>query len=145
MAVFEMSVEINRPVEEVFSFFSNLDNRRQWILGLEELEQTSEGPVGVGTTWRDTVRAMGRRMESTAEITGYEPNKQWKEKGSSGSIQGEVNITFDSVEGGTRVSGLADLKIGGFLKLASPIVTRTLKKRMQADINRLKAVLEAQA
>lgn len=145
MAGFEMSVEINRPVEEVFSFFSNLDNRKQWESGLEELSQTSEGPVGVGTTWRETVRAMGRRMELTLELTGYEPNKQWNEKIDAGSMKAEVNITFDSTNGGTRVNGVVDMQIGGFLKLASPIVTRTLRKQMQADINRLKAVLEAQA
>ena len=145
MAGFEMSAEINRPVEEVFSFFSNLDNRRQWISGLEELEQTSEGPVGVGTTWRQAVRAMGRRMELTLELTGYEPNKQWNEKIDGGSLQAEGNITFDSVEGGTRVSAVVDLKIGGLMMLLSPLITRNLKKQMQADISRLKAVLEAPA
>ena len=142
---FETSMEINRPVEKVFSFFSNVDNRRRRRLGLEVLQQTSAWSVKVGTTWQQTIRAMGQRMESTTEISGYEPNNKWKEKASSSSIKEAVNITLDSVEGDTRVSSLADLKIGSFLNLSWPIVIRTLKKQMQSDINRLKAVLEAQA
>jgi uncharacterized membrane protein len=45
------SVVINRPPEEVFEFVSNFENNPRWQSGMHEARITSEGPLGVGTTY----------------------------------------------------------------------------------------------
>ena len=49
----EVSEVINRPVEEVFAYISNPENDSLWQSDTAETEITSEGPIGVGTTYRD--------------------------------------------------------------------------------------------
>jgi hypothetical protein len=48
--LFELSEEIERPPEEVFEFVADFRNDVQWGQRfIEEVRQTSEGPLGVGT------------------------------------------------------------------------------------------------
>ena len=75
MVKIETSMVINRPIEEVFAFLTNPENDLVWRSGVLESEQTSDGPMGVGTTARSVEQFLGRRIESTVEFTAYEPNK----------------------------------------------------------------------
>ncbi len=45
----ETTVEIARPVEEVFAFVADQTHAPQWQAGLHEVRRLTEGPVGVGT------------------------------------------------------------------------------------------------
>ena len=48
MLEFENSIRINRPVEEVFAFLSDFQNIPKWNYYVLEVEQLSEGPIGIG-------------------------------------------------------------------------------------------------
>ena len=50
MNEFEIVTVINRPVEEVLTALQDLDKAPQWNPGLTEVRQTSNGPLGVGST-----------------------------------------------------------------------------------------------
>jgi len=52
MTKVEHSVVINRPIEEVFSYVTDIGNWPQWNSGMLEGEHTSEGSMAVGTTFR---------------------------------------------------------------------------------------------
>ena len=69
---------------------------------------------------------MGRRIPWTSKITDYVANKRWSETISSGTLIKE-QITFDPIEGGTKFTQIYDMKVGGFLKLFSPMVVRTMR------------------
>ncbi|MFQ6089520.1 MAG: SRPBCC family protein [Candidatus Methanofastidiosia archaeon] len=144
MVKIEQSVVINRPVEEVFTFLSNPENELQYRSSLLEAEQTSEGPMGVGTTFREVEKFIGKRIESTYEVTEYETNKKYSFKTISGPAPGEVSMSFESVEGGTKVSFAMDFEIGGLFKLAKPVVIRMTKKQVDDEVSNLKDLLEAQ-
>ncbi len=148
MARIEASVVINRPVEEVFEFVTNPKNDLLWQSGVLESEQTSEGPMGVGTTLRSVSQSWGRRMEWPCEIIEYEPNRKIKYKITSGPMTGEPSCTFEPVEGGTRLTLVGEGETGGFFKrlfgLADPIVVRMMQRGTETDLANLKDILEAQ-
>ena len=73
MIAFEKSIFINRPQQEVFDFVSNPANDPQWRSGAESAEWTSEGPVGVGSTYRSVDKLLGRKIEGTTEVTIWDP------------------------------------------------------------------------
>jgi len=75
MAGLQQSVVIDRPPAEVFTFVSDLENDPPWS-GAAELRRTSPGPLGVGTTFRQRDRILGRPMELSLEVVGYQPNHQ---------------------------------------------------------------------
>lgn len=139
------SVQINRPVEQVFDFVTNVENLPKWAGPVTEAKQTSEGPVGVGAIQTQTAQFLGRRVESSQEVTQYELNKRLSTKTTSGSFPVEVNYTFESIDGGTLIHLEGNVDAGGFFKLGEPIVGRMLRRQTDADIETLKELLEAQA
>ncbi len=141
----EVSIVIKRPVEEVFSFVNDPANETLWSSGLVESSQISEGPVGVGTIMREVNRILGKRIENTYEITEYEPNRRYSCKSISGPFPWQGTFTFDLVKGGTKVTMASEFQIGGFFKLAEPIVIRMAKRQFKADFNNLKDLMEAQS
>jgi len=141
----EASVVINRPVEEVFAYVDDEGNAPKWESYILEAEQTSEGPKGVGTTLRGVGQLLGQRIEFTAEITDYEPNRRVTEKISGGPISLEQTLTFEPVEGGTRLTIVGEGETGGSLSMAERIVIRMFQRDVGANLAKLKDILEAEA
>ena len=141
----ELSTVINRPVEEIFAFMSNPENDPKWVSASSEVKITSQGPIGVGTTYRPVVTFLGWRMEGESEITEYEPNRRYVQKSVSGPFPVEWTVTFERVEGGTRVTLTGVVEPGGFFKLAEPLLVSIIKRRFEADLANLKDLMEAHA
>ena len=145
MLKLDLSIVINRPVEEVFAFLSNPENGPKWTSSIAEVEITSQGPIGVGTTYRSVRTALGRRLEIEFEITEYEPNRRYATKSISGPFPSESKVTFERVAGGTRVSGTLMGEPGGFFKLAEPLLVSMMKRQYEADLANLRDLMEAHA
>jgi uncharacterized membrane protein len=143
IAKIEASLVINRAIEEVFAFAGNVENNPQWQSGVLEERVTSEGPIGAGTTYRYVSQLLGRRIETDGEITEYEPNRKYSFKSISGPFPIEGGFTFEAAEGGTRVALAVEADIGGFFKMAEPLVARAIKKQFETDVSTLKDILEA--
>jgi uncharacterized protein YndB with AHSA1/START domain len=133
MARTEASAVINRPIDEVFAYLIDVRNWSQWA-GFPEAEQTSEGSVGVGATFRGVSQFLGRRAEWTSEVTNH-----------LGGMSIEQSLTFEPVEGGTRLTMVGEAEAGGFFKLAEPVVNRMMQRQLEGNIANLKDILEAQA
>jgi carbon monoxide dehydrogenase subunit G len=143
MAKLEQTLTIDRPVEEVFAFVSEPEKQAQWRSGIEEAELTSEGPIGVGSTFREVERFLGRKIESTSEVTEFEPNSKFAFKSTSGPVSFEATITLEESADGTRLSMVGDAELGGFFRIAEPIVIRMASRQMETDLASLKTLLEA--
>jgi uncharacterized membrane protein len=138
------SVEIKRPVDQVFTYVTEIKNFPKWIPDMQEAVQVSPGNIGVGTSLRGMYKMMGLRMAWTSKITEYEPNKKFGEKIISGNVLTDELMTFDSTSEGTRFTFLCDLTVGGVLKLLSPIMASSMRKQTKTDLAKLKELLESQ-
>jgi uncharacterized membrane protein len=143
MLKLESSIVINRSIEEVFAVLSNVEQNPKWSSVFLEAQQTSEGLIGVGTTWRVVQKALGQRMEGEVEVTAYEPNRRCAQKSKAGPFPAEVRQTYEPAEGGTRVSVVIEAEPGGFFKLAEPLVKTMLKRGITTDLATLKDLMEA--
>ena len=140
----EHSVVIERPVQEVFAFSADPNNDALWLSSTLETEQTSEGPMGVGATFRNTTKFLGRRFDTTYEVTESEPPHKRCFRVTSGPVPGEVCYVFEPGEGGsTRFTQNFEAEVGGFFRLAEPLVARAIRRQMEADMATLKDLLEA--
>lgn len=140
----QVSIVIHRPLEEVFAFLSNLENNLQWRTGMIEARKISEGPIGVGTTYRMTNNFFGRHLEGEAVVTEYELNRKYSTINKSG-LPIETKRTFEPVEGGTQVTFAVKADIGGFTKLVEPLFASIGKRRLTADAIKVKKIMEARA
>ncbi|HKZ83714.1 MAG TPA: SRPBCC family protein [Anaerolineae bacterium] len=143
MAKLETSITINRPIEEVFAFAADIANYAEWETGVIAAEVTSPGPVGVGTQYKIDAEFMGRKLETTGELTAYDPPRITAWKATSGPFAMSGSTTFESVAGGTRVVSAIEAEPGGFFKLAEPLLVRQMRGQMEKDVKKLKELLEA--
>jgi uncharacterized protein YndB with AHSA1/START domain len=143
MAIIQETVEIKCPVDRVFAFVADAKSWPRWHASMLEASQTASGQVGIGTSFVGANKVMGRRMPWTSKVTEYALNKIWGETISSGSTMIKEQITFDAVEGGTRFTQVYDMKVGGFLRLLSPMVINSMRKEMKVNVGSLKGLLEA--
>ncbi len=138
------SLVIERPVKDVFAFVSNRENDPQWESQTVEVRKTSEGPIGVGTTWRQVAQILGQRLVGEIVFAEYEENRKITTKSQSGSIPVEARLLFEPVPAGTRLDVTIEVQLGGLLGMAEPFVARTFKKQMESSFTRLKTLLERQ-
>lgn len=142
MYQFEQNVFINRPQQEVFDYLTNPVNNPQWQSGGGTTEMTSEGPIGLGSTFRSTTKFLGRGIGSTLEFSSWDPPKVYTQKALSGPIPFELKTTLDSKENGTQLTISGQAEFSGFFKMAEGLVGKQLEKRMDTDLNALKLLLE---
>ena len=73
----KVTIHLNRPVEQVFAFLVDTRNLHTWQSSLIRNELLTEGPLRVGTRFREVRRMGPRQSEIQAEITAFEPNKRF--------------------------------------------------------------------
>jgi uncharacterized membrane protein len=143
MITIEKDVHINRPVADVFAFVADIGNDMKWQVDLIRSEQTSPGPVAVGSTGLYVQKFMGREMKNETIVTEFEPPKKHGFKTTSGPVQFEAVSTFEDMGGGTHNSIVIKGEPGGFFKIAEGLLAKELDKSMGRDLAKLKELLEA--
>lgn len=144
MPTIEESIEISRPVNKVFSYTTNPNSWPKWQ-PFPEAEQTSQGPMGVASTTKGTIRMMGLTMKWTAEVTEYELNRRFDKTIQSGPITIRQHNTYDSLGESTVFSIGYDMKLGGIMKPLSPVFARAMRKELKKSLRNLKGNLETSA
>jgi uncharacterized protein YndB with AHSA1/START domain len=138
----EASVIVDRPIEEVFAYVSDLRHCAEWQVGVAEVRKTSEGPLGIGTTFRFVREFLGRKMEATTEFVGYEPNTGCTFRAVSDSMPGESTYLFESTPTGTKVTSMVAMSPRGLARLATPLIAMGLRRGMESGLRELKDLLE---
>jgi len=75
MIKIEKSTIMNRPVEEVWKFISNVENIPKWNRGTRKGKVTSDGSIGVGSTVQYLRQFLGLQMLVKLRVSEYVPNK----------------------------------------------------------------------
>ena len=145
MPVVEETILIKRPRDEVFAFATDPANVPLYSSNLVEFEQTSEGPVGKGTTNRGVVKVAGKSLHWTAEISEFDPGKRYVSRSIESPMGWEMRVTYEDDGGDTLVHWRQETdSFGGFFgKLADPLVTRMYAKDVKSNLEKLKELLEA--
>jgi len=137
------TVEIARRPEDLFPWVNDPEKIKLWVGGLVEVRSETPGPRAVGTreVWVMDDPNLGRRIEVTGEITALEPDKLVSARISMpGAFEGESTATLtDAGPGLTRVDQVGRFTYTSWLaRLLEPIVTSQARKKLVADLARLK-------
>jgi len=73
----EESIHINRPLQGVFNYVSEVGNFPEWTAHTLEVRKDTPGPPRQGDRFTLAIKSVGRRFETPYERTSYEPNQQW--------------------------------------------------------------------
>lgn len=142
MAGFEMSEWISRPAKEVFDFITSSDNASKVVRSVTSMVKLTEGPVRVGTRYRETRMMNDKEQHAELEVIAYEPNQKYAMKNVTEGIETVYRYTFHPEADGTRLDLLCEVRAGGLKKLMLPMVVSILKKEDGDHLQRLKKALE---
>ena len=140
------SIEIDRPIEEVFRLTN--DHVVEWSDIVVENEILDEKPGGVGTTFRSVTEDHGRRMEFQGVTTKHDPPHFSAIQMVGDSFNLEVEYIFEDLSGRTRVTQKSEAKAKGFFRVMMFLMGWMMKKSscdaLQKELNNLKNFCEEQ-
>jgi carbon monoxide dehydrogenase subunit G len=141
----EEEIVIDRPPEDVFAFVTAPENDREWVSTAVERQREKEGPIVVGSRIRAVDKFLGRRIESTLEVTEHEPNTRSAIR-LEGPISANGTYLLQPEDGRTRFRWVLDAEagLGGLYlgRVTDPLVTFIFRRRIRSDLRRLKDALE---
>ena len=138
-------IHIKRPAAEVFDFISNPENNPQWQSGMQSCEITSDGEWGLGSTYAQQAKFMGRAIVSKFEITQYEPGRLIR----GDTVESSFPISFtrivepDESGEGCLVQAIVTGDSTGFFKLLNPLMNWMVSSSIKKDYRRLKELMES--
>jgi len=140
----EESIEINRPLQEVFNYVSDVGNYPTWMAHALDVRKDTAGPPQQSDRFTLAIKSLGRRFETPYERTYYEANRQYTDRAVGGPVPNQRwECTFQEVPGGTRLTRAVEAEMRGILKLLEPIQKRAAERQLTKDLKTLKDVLEA--
>jgi hypothetical protein len=136
-------IMIHRPVDEVFDFVADERNKPRYNPQMRQAEQTSAGPIGVGTTFRAESTSRGRPVMMTIAFTEYQRPRRLTSATHLSTMDIQGTLTFDPVPEGTRMQWSWNLKPRGMLKLMTPVIALIGRRQERTIWTGLKRYLEA--
>jgi carbon monoxide dehydrogenase subunit G len=141
MAVYEHSVEIARPPEEVFSFVTDTANYPRWQPSLVEIRPGSRGPLRVGSEATEVRRFLGREVETTWTCVEHEPSTRSAIESGDGPVPFRGTFVLEPVASGTRFTWTVETR-GPAARVGGPLVGRATRRELEENTARLKELLE---
>lgn len=135
--------DIARPADEVFAFLSDSSNSPRWQRGMERCTWTSAPPIGVGSTYDQVARFLGKRILSHFEVVLFEPGRVIEIQSVDGTFPIRVRRAVEPLgDDFCRVAVAIDGEPGGLLGLLGTIAQRMAQRSVDADYDRLVQSLE---
>lgn len=143
MSGFKMNEWIARPPKEVFDFITDSNNAPRVVSSVHSMVKLTEGPVRVGTRYRETRSVNGKEHHAELEVVAFEPNQTYAMKNVTEGIETVYRYRFQTESNGTRVNLDCEVRADGLKKLMLPMVVSILKKEDGDHLQRLKKAIES--
>lgn len=142
--LFELSVFITRPPDEVFAFLRDKDTYAQKPGSkVLVLEKTTPGPPRVGTRYREVVQMLPfARGEMLSEVTRFEPPTHLEEDFEGAGMRGHLAYEFEPRNGGTLLTQRESLEALGLLRPLSPLIRWSLGRQLRKRLEGIKSELD---
>jgi uncharacterized membrane protein len=137
----EHTVEIDRPVDEVFAYLTDISRLPEWQASAESAEL--EGELREGACIREVRTFMGRRAASTLEVTESEPPQRFSLRVVDGPIRYSVEHALEALDGRTRVTFVGRGETRGVPRLMQGAVRRAVERQFVKDLEAFKRILES--
>ena len=144
MIEFSVETEIARPPSEVFAYVTDPAKLPTWQRNTVSVRQEGDGPIGVGTRLHEVHRAGGRELESVVEVSEFEPDRLFALRMIEGPLPLDGRITLAPTAAGTSLTFSGSGEPSGAMRLAGPLLGRTLKRQFARHCENLKEVLESE-
>jgi hypothetical protein len=134
---------IARPRAAVAAYAADPDNATAWYANIESVQWRTPPPLAVGSRLAFVAKFLGRRLQYTYEVREHAPGERFVMSTADGPFPMETTYAFEDAPGGaTRMTLRNRGEPAGFGKVAAPAMALAMRRANQADLRRLKEILE---
>ena len=140
----ESQIEIGRPREDVAAYASEPDNLPAWHENIADITWESPRPLAVGTRIVFVAEVLNRRLTYIYEVTDLVAGELLVMSTEEGPFPIETTYTWEELAEGTTRMTLRNRgePTGLAKKMSAPLVARAIRRANEADLRRLKQILE---
>jgi carbon monoxide dehydrogenase subunit G len=149
MARLTAGKHIDAPADVVFDLMTDLDQADSRISSIVHIEKLTDGPVGVGTRFRETRLMLGKEDTEEMVFTAFNPGKSFTIECDSCGTHHAVHHDLAAVDGGTQITVTFEMKPMSIMaKIMSPmgkLMTKSLLDAFDKDLEEIKALAEGRS
>ena len=128
----ELTIEIARTPEDVFSYLTDVSNLPAWQAGVKRAT-LRDGRI------EESRSLLGRELHTTLEIVEQEEPRVFTLRALDSPVPFTDRHELAPADGGTRLTVTADGDVPGF---AAGLLARRAEKQFRKDFERFKEILE---
>lgn len=134
--------------EKVFAVATDFANAASRIKGIKKLEVLTQGPVGLGTRFRETRVMFGKEASETMEVTAFDPPRSYTLSAASHGCSYLSTVSVAPEGAGSRLSMTfagTPLTVGAKVMsaLMGWMIVGSCRKAMQQDLADIGAAAES--
>jgi uncharacterized protein YndB with AHSA1/START domain len=122
------TVTVDRPVAEVFAYLSDFTTTEEWDPGTVSTTLHG-GDGGVGTTYHNVSRFLGRETSLTYEVVASTPPSLLRLRGENETVVAHDTMSVTpTASGGTELTYRAVFEFKGMARLVAPLAAPAFKR-----------------
>ena len=140
---------IERPVQEVWDYVSDVANMDNWVDGVEGAHQVSEGSLGEGSVVESKYSYRGKTFDMVYEVIRYEPGRYLGMKSTEGPFPYDGLLELGE-EGAQKTRVLNTIEVGTdswftsfMFTVLAPLMRSLMRRQLGKELSQLKGVLES--
>jgi len=142
MIVFQTSVGIKRPAEEVFAYVSDPRNLPAWNSAVQAVRLTSPATDGIGSTFSMKRKLPSGPATNQLEVIASTPPREFTIRTTAGPTPFLYRYQFAAHNGETVLQLDAQIELDGVATRLPQLARRAVKKGVDDNLATLKAILE---
>lgn len=145
---FEVNKTIQVSKQTAYTGLLDLESAKNWMQGLVKIERLDDGPMQVGSQWKETRKMFGKEASEHFEVVELnEPDKIVLRcdgtKGTTGKGEFVFTYILASTNDMTEIHLIGEINgLTGLSKLFGKMMAGTFKKACANDLDSLKSYLE---
>ena len=132
----------NLDREAAFRYVADFSRQAEWDPNTVSSRRIDAGQLGVGARFALEVRMGRKTVPMEYRITEYEAPRKVVLVGEGGGVWSQDVITFTDVPDGTRVDYGAEIRLGGLLGLAQPLLGPALTRIARGAVEGMQRELD---
>ena len=123
----EKTVTVDIPVRQAFDYLADFTTTTEWDPGTVETVRC-EGDGGVGTTYLNTSKFLGRETSLTYVVEELAQDELIRLRGENSTVISVDSMSFRHTGAGTEVTYTADFTFKGISRLVAPLLKPALMR-----------------
>ena len=136
------SIRIERPVDDVFAFVTNVDNVRLWDPKVIRAELTSEGTMKMGAVVRESRRVWWGTINATYTVIEYEPTAKFCLEGEAGGVRATSCLQLAGTGSATEMTFVGEYQGGPLFQLFRHVSRPFVQRNVTTTVRVIRQLLE---